>query len=226
MPKTISPARPAASKSKAKFDIYKFLETRPLSFSALNSFTDPQWGSPENWYQSYIKGVRQDSPSLRFGTYVDEKFQKDPKFLPTIPRYEKFQNKMLAILEVGKKKIPLIGIEDQFQSKFINNRPSVRDLKTGKQGTYQWSQKKADTTEQLTFYALMHWLCEGVRPEAIDFYIDWVPTYERADLKIDFVKPIVPVTFKTKRTMAQVIALCSKIDKTLIAMEDYVNNHA
>lgn len=210
-------------KAKNKsFDIYKFLETRPLSYSALNAFSDDEWGNPEKWYQSYILGIKQSSKYLDFGNYVDKKFQSDPTFLPTIPRIGKFQHKMEAVLILQKRKIPLIGFADQHKP---IKRIATRDLKTGKQGAYQWNQKKADTTEQLTFYALLHWLCDGIRSEDIDFYIDWVPTYEKADLKIDFVKPIVPVTFKTKRTMAQVIALCSKIERTLEEMQEYVRNH-
>lgn len=202
-----------------KFDIYKFLEGRPLSYSALNSFSDPQWGNPEKWYQSYIKGVRQSSKEMTFGSDIDTKFQKDPTFVPEIPRYDCFQYKVASVLEIGKNKIPLTGFIDQYKS---TPRHAVRDLKTGKN---PWTQKKADETDQLTFYALTLWLIHRIKPEDIDFYIDWLPTYERADLSIGLVIPVVPVIFKTKRTMSQVGVLHKKIKETLPKMEKYVNEH-
>lgn len=198
------------------FDIYEFLKTRPLSFSALNAFADPMWGSPEKWYQSYIKGVRQTSRELTFGSFIDKKIQDDATFLPDIQRYGIMQHKMEAILELGKKKIPLIGIVDTYNK---DGRIAIRDFKTGKN---KWTQKKADETDQLTFYALLLYLIDKVRPEDVDFYIDWIPTYERADLSIALVEPCRPQTFKTSRTTADIIRLCSHIDKTIKRMHKFV----
>lgn len=193
-----------------KFNIYKFLENRPLSFSAFNSFSDPQWGSPQKWYDSYILGKRQTSKELTFGSQIDKQFQDDPTFLSDIPRIGGFQSEMRAVLELGKKKVYLLGFADQKGSN------EIRDLKTGKN---PWTQKKADETKQLTFYALLAYLIDGIPPELMDFYIDYVPTYERADLSIDFVRPIKAQTFKTKRTMTDIILLCAEIDKTVKAMQ-------
>lgn len=193
-----------------KFNIYKFLENRPLSYSAFNTFSDPQWGSPQKWYDSYILGKRQTSKELTFGSQIDKQFQDDPTFLSDIPRIGGFQSEMRAVLELGKKKVYLLGFADQKGSN------EIRDLKTGKN---PWTQKKADETKQLTFYALLAYLIDGIPPELMDFYIDYVPTYERADLSIDFVRPIKAQTFKTKRTMTDIILLCEEIDRTVKAMQ-------
>lgn len=199
---------------RKKFNIYKFLETRPLSYSALNSFSDPMWGSPEKWYNTYIKGIRSTSKEMTFGSIIDKRFQEDPTFLPEIPRLEKLQYKMSAILELGKQKVKLVGLPDNYSSNIM------RDLKTGK---HPWTQKKADDTQQLTFYGLLNWLIHGIKPEDTVFWIDWTPTYERADLSIALVEPVVVQSFRTKRTMADIIKLCGNIDKTLKAMEKYVH---
>lgn len=198
-----------------KFNIYKFLEKRPLSYSAFNSFSDPQWGNPQKWYEVYILGKRQSSPELTFGSKIDKQFQDDPTFLPEIPRIGSLQHEMRAVLELGKKKVFLLGIADQ------RNKTQIRDLKTGKN---PWTKKKADETKQLTFYALLAWLIDGIKPEELEFYIDYVPTYVRADLSIDLVRPIKPQIFKTKRTMTDVVRLCSEIDKTIKAMQKYVDS--
>lgn len=203
---------------KKKFNIYKFLEGRPLSFSAFNTFSDPMWGSPEKWYASYIKGIRQTSPELTFGSAVDKQFQEDPAFLPEIERYENLQHKMEAILELGKKKVRLIGITDGYTK---GTRHKIMDLKTGRN---PWNSKKAAETKQLTFYALLLFLTEGVRPEDVDFEISWCPTYVRADLSIDFVRPIAVQTFKTRRTMADIVKLCGEIDKCVKDMQKYYDN--
>jgi len=200
-----------------KFNIYNFLENRPLSFSAFNTFSDPMWGSPDKWYKSYIKGIRQSSPELTFGSTVDKKFQDDPTFLPDVPRYETFQHEMRAVLLLGRKKVYLIGLTDQYKA---TERRAIRDLKTGKN---PWTQKKADETKQLTYYALLLWLTEGVKPEDVDFYIDWAPTYCRADLSIGFVQPIVVQIFKTKRTMRDITLLCGDIGKTVKAMQAHMD---
>ncbi len=195
-----------------KFNIYEFLKTRALSFSALSSFADPTWGSPKKWYDTYILGIRQTSKELTKGAEIDKRFQDDPTFLPEIPRHQ-LQYKMSAILELGKHKIPLIGIPDNYDTHII------RDLKSGKR---KWDSKRADQTDQLTFYALLNYLIHKVKPEDTAFYIDHVYTYERADLSIALVEPHKVETWKTKRTMADIIKLCTHIDKTLKKMNAYV----
>ena len=54
------------------FDIIDFYKRRGgLSYSALNSFTTTYsrtLTAPEQWYQSYILGIRSESKELTFGS--------------------------------------------------------------------------------------------------------------------------------------------------------------
>lgn len=210
-----------------------FDRKRPVSWSFISSF---EW-SPEQWYQTYVLGIRQSSRQMEFGSYVDKRLQDDPTFLPEVVRYQNLQHKMLA--KLGK--VPLIGLTDAYRPKIINSggvsftkktatvipahilSPAIRDYKTGVKA---WTQARADETGQLTMYCLLLWLTEKVRPEDVELYIDWLPTKEMGDYTIGFRdrKPK-PVTFKTKRTMKQVLEFGERINRTLIAAEEYCKNH-
>lgn len=191
-----------------------FDRNRPVSWSFISSF---EW-SPEQWYESYVLGIRQTSRQMEFGSYVDKRLQDDPDFLPEVVRYANLQHKMNANLG----KIPLVGLTDAYRSNLnlgVKTVPAIRDYKTG---VKEWTQKRADETGQLTMYCLLLWLTEKVRPEDVELYIDWLPTKEMGDFTIGFRdrKPK-PVTFQTKRTMKQVLEFCQRIQKTLIAAEEY-----
>ncbi len=97
------------------------LAKRPLSWSAISSFEY----DPEQWYRTYILNERQSSKEMDFGSVVDKKFQDDLTFLPTIPRGENLQYKMMAVFNG----IPLIGVPDVFSFK---KEKLLADLKTGK----------------------------------------------------------------------------------------------
>lgn len=192
-----------------------FDRKRPVSWSFISSF---EW-SPEQWYQTYVLGIRQSSRQMEFGSYVDKRLQDDPTFLPEVVRYANLQHKMLA--KLGK--VPLIGLTDAMQLDHFGDWAKVRDYKTGVKA---WTQARADETGQLTMYCLLLWLTEKVRPEDVELYIDWLPTKEMGDYTIGFRdrKPK-PVTFQTKRTMKQVLEFGERINRTLIAAEEYCKNH-
>lgn len=198
-----------------KFNIYEFLKTRPLSWSAISSF---EW-NPEQWFDTYILGNRQTSKEMTFGSFIDKQLEENPAFMPHIIRYPIRQHKMCA--KLGK--IPLIGIADTvlLPSGPLARKTAVRDYKTGKKA---WDQKRADETGQLTFYGLLLWLCEGIKAEEIDFYIDWMPTQEGGDFAISLIDDTVVRTFHTKRTMVQVLMFGKRIQDTVKAMELYANS--
>ena len=203
------------------FNIYDFLAKRPLSYSALNAFTDPKYGSPEKWYKNYILGERQSSPQLDFGTYVDKRIQNDPTFLPTLPRYEHMQYKLNVMFN---KKIPLVGLPDGLN---LTKTKELADYKTAGEKSL-WTQKKADETEQITFYLLLLYITHKIKPEDFTCYIHCIPTKkeESGDFKttISLVGNEI-MTFKTKRSMQDILKLGAKINKTIAEMEKYVQNH-
>lgn len=200
------------------FNIYKYSKKRPLSWSALSTFNNPdypEYSNPEKWYQRYIKDVK-DTPSreLKFGKMIDEKLQNDPTFLPELERLPKMQFEMKAIY----KNIHLIGYADGLD----DEKYRLNDFKTGKT---EWTQKRADKTGQLTMYLAMLYLMFGVKPEQFTCHIDWIPTVQHADLSIELIEPVKVKTFYTKRTMADVLKFLSYIEKTAKAMQEYVDNH-
>lgn len=167
--------------------------------------------SPEQWYDTYILGKHQTSKELTFGSIVDKKLQEDPTFLPQVPRYPVLQHTMKT--KLGK--IPLIGVADSYDPTI----PALADFKTGKK---PWDQKRADSTGQLSFYALLLYLIDGIRPDDIELYIHWLPTKEDGDFTISFIDDKDVRSFKTRRTMLQVLEFGIDIKKTIKEMEQYV----
>lgn len=191
-----------------KFDILQFYKERGgLSWSAISSFEY----DPEQWYQSYILNIRQESRELSFGSYVDKKLQEDPAFLPQVERYPVMQHEMRIVFDG----VPLVGFADGWDPLKLR----LKDDKTGKKA---WTQKRADETGQLTMYALMLYLIDKVKPADLELFISWLPTEEKGDFYIGFRDtPVVPKVFKTKRTMLQLLQFGQRIKTTLAAMQSY-----
>lgn len=195
------------------FNIYSFLADRPLSYSQIESFSG-DYGSPEKWWNTYILNIKQESKELTFGSWVDKQIQNNPKFLPDLPRYEEMQYKMKVMLG----KIPLVGIPDGLN---LKDKKEMVDFKTGKA---LWSTQRANKTEQLTFYALLLYITLKIKPEDISMGIWWLPTEEKGDFTIEFIKDMRPKFFKTKRTMLDIVNYMEKIQNTVKDIEAYVNS--
>jgi len=197
---------------KKKFNIYEFLKNRPLSWSAISSFEY----DPSQWYESYILGKRSSSREMEFGSMIGKKLETDPTFLPMIERHSKMEHPFNVVFN----KIPLVGYADTFCDK---TNKKLGEFKTGKKA---WNQKRVDEHGQLTMYCLMHYITHKVKPEDVDITLVWMPTQDNGDFSISFVEPIEKniKIFKTKRTMMQILAFGSRINKVIKEMEDYVNN--
>jgi hypothetical protein len=199
-------------KLKKRFMPFKiktiFNKDRPLSWSAISSFSY----SPEQWFNSYYLKKKQSSPEMTFGSYVDKRFQTDAKFIPDVERFPRLQHGMKASLGL----VPLIGYTDGYD---FGDKKRIMDLKTGKR---PWDQKRADETGQLTMYALLLFLTEGVNPEDVEFSIVWLPTSDQGNFSIGFRdNPVVPVRFVTKRTLVDILQFGRSLKKTMKEMEEY-----
>lgn len=184
---------------------------RPLSWSAISSFGY----SKEQWYSKYIMGEEQPpSDEMLFGKQVDLRIQEDAEYLPEITRYEYLQYELRTTIEG----IPLLGYPDALD---LGN-PRIRDFKTGKK---LWSKKRADETGQITMYILMIYLIHNIKPEKFECYIDWMPTHKKDGI-VMFKDPFEVKTFKTKRTMVDILKFAQLIKETRQNMIDYYNNHA
>lgn len=212
-----------------KTDKPTFDRDRALSWSAISAF---QWNK-QQWYDKYVLGILSEkTPELEFGSLIDQRVQDEPDFLPNLVRYPIMQHKMQAELNG----IKLLGIADTYRAEIpydyhafetglysmeemeaVVCKPALRDYKTGRKA---WDQKRANETGQLTMYALLLWLTEKIRPEEVDFYIDWMPTHY-VDKEIQFIKEGDIRTFHTKRTMHDILEFGQKIQDTYREMIEY-----
>lgn len=219
------------------FNIYEFLKKRPLSYSAINTFSDPVWGSPEKWYKVYILGERQQSAEMDFGSWLDKKIQVEKDFIPDHPRYKVMQHQFDVVYmgteQVGvdkdgkpiikKRKIHMTGKPDWIDfDKFL-----LADTKSGR---VPWTKELADKTEQLTCYLFFTYISKRISPEKFTCRIHWVPTvrneFGNFDVKIELRdKPVKTITFDTRRTMKDILNFAVKVNRVVLEMQEYVRNH-
>lgn len=210
-----------------KFDLKTiYNKNRPLSWSAISSF---EW-NPKQWHSKYVlKELPEITPELYFGSMIDKKIQDDPTYLPKLVRYPILQHEMRCEFNG----IPLLGFADTFRPAYFSKRkgfktgpnsmnPAIRDYKTGRK---EWTQKRADDTGQITMYLLMLWMMDKIKPEDVECYIDWLPTHIE-DGKIAFIQEGDIRTFKTKRTMQQVLAFAQRIKDRWVEMEEYASRQS
>lgn len=186
-----------------------------MNWSSISSFRY----NKEQWFDQFILGNRKTSKEMTFGSAVDKRIQTDPTFLPSMPRYEYMQHNMR---DVPFGKLLLMGTPDGIN---LNTKPMVlSDYKTGKKA---WDQKRTDEHGQLTMYLLLLYLTQKLNPEDFDCYIHWMPTRETDDFKnIEFIKEDDIKTFKTKRSMADIVRFGKYIKETYKEMETYCQNKA
>lgn len=189
------------------------------AFCAIAGFADPECP------------VVKKTIELEFGSMVDEKIQNDPKFIPELVRYPVLQHEMRCELNG----IKLVGIADTFRpnipvkvgKKILSHqpfdilKPGLRDYKTGR---LKWDKKRADETGQLTMYCFLLWQIDKIRPEDMELWIDWLPTHTKNG-KVEFLEnPVKVHSFRTKRTMTQVLEFGNYIMEVHSEMYQYAMN--
>lgn len=201
------------SKEDREVRIQKWLK-RPHSWSSHSQFT---MYSKEDWYNKYIMGGEsKPSKEMLFGSKVDRQIQDDPTFIPDLIRETELQYRM----ECKLNKFNLVGIPDAI----CLTKKRLRDYKTGKG---EWTHSRAHGTGQLTWYLLQVYLIHKINPEEFECYIDWLPTIDTVDGDIAFRDdPVKPFTFKTKRTLREVLDFGNKIIKTREEMVRFARNHS
>lgn len=202
-----------------KFKIQDFLQTRPLSWSAISSFEY----DPEQWYQKYYMGIEQpSSPEMEFGKkFADSCEMREPLAPVTLLKHVEFKFEFIF------NDIPMIGFADTYEF------TETGEFKTGVKA---WDQKRVDQHGQITMYALGNWILHKFKPQDCKFWLEWIPTkrvaqgngaYRTSDYAIEFAtsNPVVH-HFDTKRSMRDVLQFGLMVQKTLQEMEQYVRNHA
>lgn len=195
-----------------------FDKSRPLSWSAISSFEYDK----EQWYRKYVLGERdEENAEMRFGKKIGERWASDPTYLPSVSRLNVFEHPFKVMFG----KIPMIGFADNFCTE-TNAR--LKELKTGVKA---WDQKRANEHGQIDMYLLMNYITNKVDPSTVECELVWLPTKrkESGDFKveIDFRDdPVVPQVFRTKRTMAQILAFGARINRVYGEMEAYAQAHS
>lgn len=195
---------------KPSFDL-----NRPFSWSAISSFKY----DPEQWYRKYVL-KKEDLPSaeMLFGSEVGRRIANDRDFLPELRRQSLFEYEEPHGLRCTLDGIPLIGFIDSYEP-----HQALDEYKTGKK---EWDQKRVDDHGQLTMYLLMLFVKYGVRPEDVDVMLHWIPTKETGDFRIDFRSTIPEIlSFRTKRTMQDLMRFGGELKATYKAMQLYAKNH-
>lgn len=188
--------------------IIRFIK-RPLSYSQLASWEY----SKEDWYRNYILGERSPaSAEMLAGTHIGDQIGTD-----TCP---------LGLCNVGTKEYKLEGMVDDIRLVgYIDiYNPDTKHLHENKTSpnAKRWCQRKADEHGQLTMYALMLEQQDGVPPEEITMYLNFVPL-RLAGVTYTTYNPVQWKQYETRRTSEQVNAYKDYIRQTVADMHEYIH---
>jgi hypothetical protein len=187
-------------------------DKRPLSHSQLSSFEY----SPEQWYQSYILGIRQPAnTAMLMGNKIGDSIGTPDSLVPDLvpPGVKEFE------LHAKLGDISIVGFCDHFdmETKTLheNKTSSTKD---------RWTQKKVDEHPQLTMYCLMLFLQHKIKPEDITIYLNFIPVEEQGDFTLALPNPPKFTQFKTRRTTRQILEYAVYVQETVKKMDEYVLN--
>jgi len=190
---------------------------RPLSWSAISSFKF----NKEVWYSKYVLGeTTLPNDEMKFGSMIGKRLETEKKFLPMIKRH----NKMEYQFKVNFNGIEMVGYADSFCTK---TNKKLCEYKTGKN---VWNKKRADEHGQITMYLLMNYIQNKVIPDEVEVELFWMPTKKSnkgLQRIITFVEPIEKHirSFKTKRSMNDVLKFGNEIVSVYKEMEEFAKNH-
>lgn len=182
-----------------------------ISWSCYSSFL---WDKGQ-WYQSYIKRIRTTSRELEFGKMVADSMSTDKPLAP-FTRLSVIEHPLNEVFDG----IKILGFIDTFEPKKNKKKKYIAgEFKTGKN---PWTQKKAEEHGQLKMYSLLLWIQKKIRPEDIEWFLEWAPTQETGDFRIDFVYPIRIHRFEVRHTMVDILKFGSEVKKVYKQMLEYI----
>jgi hypothetical protein len=184
----------------------KRFETRPLSYSQLASFEY----SREDWFDNYVLGKRTPpTPEMLIGTKLGDLIGTDDNPIEGLnpPGQKEYP------VEAELEGIRLVGFIDHF----CPNMLVLHENKTSP-NKKRWTQRKADEHHQLTMYALMLNMRDGIEPEDIEMWLNFIPV----ELVGVTYKPTTWRAFETRRTKQHLEAYKQYIMRTVEAMDEYI----
>lgn len=199
-----------------QLQLKKFRE-RPFSWSNFSAFRDYD---RELWYSRYILNQKTpENSKMVFGKLVGKRIEKDLSYIPQLPRHI-MEYEMTATLKDAHGDFSLIGYADSYN-------PETKELDEFKTSSPTgWTQKKVDSHDQLTYYALLLHLRDKVKPEHLTIRLHHMHTCEDGSFNIAFCKPFSLDTYTTKRTTRQVLMFASEILRVRKEMEEYILAHS
>lgn len=177
-------------------------QTPYISWSQLSTW---EW-SPAKYKKSYIDGIWEDNIYFALGSKLSDALEhrESPTDDPVIDELRKqipdFPCREYRMTE-SFEGILLHGRLDGFDPKKL----IIREDKTG---TVKWTQKRVDTSGQITFYATLVWLKFKKLPKEINLY--WAET-KLENEKLFLTGKI--KHFKTSRELKDIILLRGRIEK-------------
>ncbi len=115
----------------------------------------------------------------------------------------------VPVLKNGKQTIPLLAIPDTAK----NDYSAFKEYKTS---VRKWTQKMADESGQITFYATAMWLKTGQIPKDIELVN--VPVKYNEDGSLCPTGEL--VRLPTERTMVDIIKMCARIRKAWAGIDE------
>jgi len=178
-----------------------------ISFSAMALFEK----SPEQWADIYLRDCYQyTNVNMRYGSLMADSLEKnelsgDPALdlmIEIIPKFELMDKPIEANLKNGKDVIIVLAKPDTAKADYT----AFKEFKTSLK---RWTQKMADDSDQITFYATTIWLKTGKIPQDI----------ELANVRVKYTKngKLIPTgeltIIPTTRTMVDIIKMIARIRK-------------
>ena len=178
-----------------------------ISFSHISLFDM----NPQKYVKQYIYGKKQRiTRNMAYGSLMADGLENDEStgdpvldmMMAKIPKFEIRDKSFEVDLKDGKSKITLLCKPDTMKA----DMTAFKEYKTS---VRPWTQKMADESGQVTFYATGMWLKTKKIPQDIEL-IDVVIEYNEDGSLI----PTGEIkTFKTKRTMVDIIKMTGRIKR-------------
>jgi hypothetical protein len=207
---------------KAPISYAKLLPHGYLSYSALilweqdkNKYYQRYFENLPSFKNKYIRVGKKLTTYLESGDYLDDEYDPLIELVGiSFPDYPRHDFEIKAKLEG----IPLMGKLDAFNRNFLE----IGEYKSGK----KWTQRMADKSDQLTFYALLVWLKYKKLPNKISLH--WAKTIEdEAEKMVEMTDSEMTLTltgdtktFITKRDLHDIIPLVKRIKKAVSEIAD------
>lgn len=178
-----------------------------LSFSQMTLFEM----SPQKYIDQYIyKKKQRVTRNMAYGTLLADGLENDEStgdpvldmMMVKMPKFELMDIAFEVPLKDGKKTITLLAKPDTAKADYS----AFKEYKTS---TRAWTQKMADESGQVTFYATCMWIKTGKIPQDIELVN--VPVKYNGDGSLTPTGEM--IRLPTNRSMVDIIKMCSRMKR-------------